>query len=84
MSHTGGARSEGAQLNDHLWKGRPVHKLTFPKRGHAKGGRNNSGRVTVRHHGGGAKRRIRTIDFLRMAPGPHTVERIELFRPPLA
>ncbi|KAJ6163078.1 hypothetical protein N7497_003057 [Penicillium chrysogenum] len=51
--------------------------LRAPPRGHAKGGRNNSGRVTVRHHGGGAKRRIRTIDFLRMAPGPHKVERIE-------
>jgi ribosomal protein L2 len=74
---TPGVRHLRRPVNDHLWKGRPVHKLTFPKRGHAKGGRNNSGRVTVRHHGGGAKRRIRTIDFLRMAPGPHTVERIE-------
>lgn len=54
-----------------------MHRLTFPKRGHAKGGRNNSGRVTVRHHGGGHKRRIRTVDFLRQAPGPHLVERIE-------
>lgn len=27
--------------------------------------------------GGGAKRRIRTVDFMRFAPGPHTVERIE-------
>ncbi|EKV04803.1 Nucleic acid-binding, OB-fold [Penicillium digitatum] len=74
---TPGVRHLRRPVNDHLWKGRPVHKLTFPKRGHAKGGRNNSGRVTVRHHGGGAKRRIRTVDFLRMAPGPHTVERIE-------
>jgi ribosomal protein L2 len=74
---TPGVRHLRRPVNDHLWKGRPVHKLTFPKRGQAKGGRNNSGRVTVRHHGGGAKRRIRTIDFLRMAPGPHTVERIE-------
>ncbi|CAG7927165.1 unnamed protein product [Penicillium olsonii] len=74
---TPGVRHLRRPVNDHLYKGRPVHKLTFPKRGHAKGGRNNSGRVTVRHHGGGAKRRIRTIDFLRMAPGPHTVERIE-------
>ncbi|KAL4933913.1 mitochondrial 54S ribosomal protein uL2m [Aspergillus undulatus] len=62
---------------DHLWKGRPVHKLTFPKRGHSKGGRNNTGRVTVRHHGGGHKRRIRVVDFKRDAPGPHLVERIE-------
>lgn len=74
---TPGVRHLRRPVNDHLWKGRPVQKLTFPKRGHAKGGRNNTGRVTVRHHGGGHKRRIRTVDFLRMAPGPHLVERIE-------
>ncbi|KAJ6171066.1 54S ribosomal protein RML2 [Penicillium chermesinum] len=34
-------------------------------------------RVTVRHMGGGHKRRIRTVDFLRMDPGPQLVERIE-------
>ncbi|KAJ5762375.1 uncharacterized protein N7511_005757 [Penicillium nucicola] len=74
---TPGVRHLRRPVNDHLWKGRPVHKLTFPKRGQAKGGRNNSGQVTVRHHGGGAKRRIRTVDFLRMDPGPQAVERIE-------
>lgn len=31
----------------------------------------------VRHRGGGAKRRIRTVDFERWTPGPHLVERIE-------
>ena len=30
-----------------------------------KGGRNNSGRITVRHQGGGHKRRYRRIDFKR-------------------
>jgi len=54
-----------------------ISPLTFAKKGHGKGGRNNSGRVTIRHRGGGHKRRIRTVDFLRMVPGPHTVERIE-------
>lgn len=77
IPRTPGVRHLRRPVNDHLFKGRPIHRLTFPKRGHAKGGRNNSGRVTVRHHGGGAKRRIRTVDFLRMAPGPHLVERIE-------
>ena len=43
----------------------------------SKGGRNNTGKITVRHRGGGAKRRIRTVDFHRWLPGPHTVERIE-------
>lgn len=74
---TPGTRHLRRPLNDHLWKGRPIQRLTFPKRGQAKGGRNNTGRVTVRHHGGGHKRRIRTVDFLRLAPGPHSVERIE-------
>ncbi|KAJ5632611.1 54S ribosomal protein RML2 [Penicillium lividum] len=74
---TPGLRHLRRPVNDHLFKGRPIHRLTFPKRGHAKGGRNNSGQVTVRHHGGGAKRRIRTVDFLRMDAGPHLVERIE-------
>ena len=60
-----------------VWKGRPYLPLTFPKKGHAKGGRNSAGRITVRHRGGGHKRRIRTVDFMRMAPGPHSVDRIE-------
>ncbi len=33
--------------------------------------------MTVRHRGGGHKRRIRTVDFDRRTPGPHTVDRIE-------
>jgi ribosomal protein L2 len=74
---TPGVRHLRRPINDHLWKGRPFLPLTFAKKGHGKGGRNNSGRVTIRHRGGGHKRRIRTVDFLRMAPGPHTVERIE-------
>ena len=34
-----------------------------------KGGRNNQGRITVRHHGGGAKRKYRIIDFKRQKDG---------------
>ena len=52
-------------------------QLTIAKKGHGKGGRNNSGRVTVRHRGGGHKTRIRTVDFERLKPGIHIVERIE-------
>lgn len=74
---TPGVRHLKRPINDHLWKGRPFLPLTFAKKGHGKGGRNNSGRITIRHRGGGHKRRIRTVDFLRMTPGPHTVERIE-------
>ena len=41
------------------------------------GGRNNRGRVTVRHRGGGHKRRYRIIDFKRDKSGVATVKSIE-------
>ncbi|KXT07383.1 hypothetical protein AC578_530 [Pseudocercospora eumusae] len=74
---TPGVRHLRRPINDHLWKGKPHRPLTFPKIGHGKGGRNNSGRVTMRHRGGGHRRRIRTVDYIRAAPGKHLVERIE-------
>jgi large subunit ribosomal protein L2 len=46
-----------------LWKGEPVKALTEGLR--KKGGRNNTGRITVRWRGGGAKRRYRIVDFKR-------------------
>ena len=59
-----------------LWKGRPVKALT---EGLLKtGGRNNTGRITMRRMGGGAKRLYRIVDFRRVKHGiPATVERIE-------
>ena len=43
-----------------------------------KGGRNNLGRITVRHQGGGAKRKYRVIDFLRNKDNiPATVKTVE-------
>ncbi len=72
---TPGRRWLRRPVNNHLWKGGPVRKLTSAKR--KQGGRNNTGRVTVRHQGGGHRRRIRHVDFHRLAPGPHEVERIE-------
>ena len=74
---TPGLRHLRRPINDHLWKGKPHRALTFPKVGHGKGGRNNTGRITVRHHGGGARRRIRTVDFKRLESGKHLVDRIE-------
>lgn len=41
------------------------------------GGRNNSGQITVRHHGGGHKRQYRLIDFKRDKTVPAKVERME-------
>jgi large subunit ribosomal protein L2 len=59
-----------------LWKGRPVKKLT---EGVTKsGGRNNNGRITSRHRGGGHKRLYRVIDFKRTKfDVSAVVERIE-------
>lgn len=47
----------------YLWRGRPVKSLTFGLR--KKAGRNNTGRITVWHRGGGNKRKYRMIDFRR-------------------
>jgi len=59
-----------------LYKGKPVKQLT---QGLIKsGGRNNNGRVTTRHQGGGHKRSYRLIDFKRNKfDMVATVERIE-------
>ena len=46
-----------------LWKGKPVKALTEGLKSH--GGRNNQGRITTRHQGGGHARRYRIIDFKR-------------------
>ena len=50
-----------------LTKKAPEKSLLEPLR--KKGGRNNTGRVSVRHHGGGSARQYRLIDFLRRKDG---------------
>ena len=62
-----------------LFKGRPVKELTEGLK--KNGGRNNSGRITVRHQGGGHKKRYRSVDFKRRKFDiSATVERIEYDR----
>ena len=60
----------------HLWKGKPVKGLT---EGLSKsGGRNNQGRISMWHRGGGHKRSYRVVDFKRTKRGvPAIVERLE-------
>ena len=54
----------------------PQKSLLLPNR--KRGGRNNQGRITVRHRGGGAKRQLRIIDFKRDKVGvPGRVASIE-------
>jgi large subunit ribosomal protein L2 len=57
-------------------KGEPEKTLLAPVS--KKGGRNNNGRITTRHQGGGHKRRYRLIDFKRTKDGvPAKVHSIE-------
>jgi large subunit ribosomal protein L2 len=71
-----GRRSLVKVVNPNLHKGKPLAALTeHKKRG---SGRNNSGRITVRHKGGGHKQHYRLIDFKRDKDGvPAKVERLE-------
>ncbi|MEQ1648345.1 MAG: 50S ribosomal protein L2 [Hyphomicrobiaceae bacterium] len=60
----------------HLWKGAPVKMLTEGKS--KTGGRNNHGRITMRHIGGGHKQSYRKVDFRRTKHDMvATVERLE-------
>ena len=63
-------------VHPHLYKGRPFAALLESKS--KSGGRNNNGRITSRHIGGGHKHHYRIIDFKRTKDNiPATVERIE-------
>ena len=59
-----------------LWKGKPLKSLTVGS--HSTGGRNNLGRITSRHKGGGHKQKYRQIDFYRKKDNIKAkIERIE-------
>ena len=59
-----------------LWKGAPYKPLTKGQK--STGGRNNYGRITSRHRGGGSKHKFRVIDFYRKKKNVSAdIERIE-------
>ncbi len=60
---TNGRRGMSALTNEGLTKKKPEKSLTVKKT--KTGGRNNQGRMTVQHIGGGAKQKYRVIDFKR-------------------
>ena len=60
---TNGTRQKSTIVNDEITTNVPEKSLTVTLT--KKGGRNNQGRITVRHRGGGAKRKYRIIDFKR-------------------
>ena len=71
-----GRRHQVAVKTAGLHKGKPFSGLLAKKS--KNGGRNNTGRITVRHQGGGHKQRYRIIDFKRDKDGiPGEIERLE-------
>ncbi len=71
-----GRRGATGYTFDEVTRSRPEKSLLVP--GKRTGGRNNQGRLSVRHRGGGAKRRLRVIDFKRDKVGvPGRVDSIE-------
>ena len=71
-----GRRHQVKVLNTELHKGKPFKALLEKKS--KSGGRNNNGRITTRHIGGGHKQHYRVIDFKRTKDGiPSVVERLE-------
>ena len=71
-----GRRGMVKVVSPDLHKGKPHAPLLEAKS--ATDGRNNAGRITVRHRGGGHKRHYRRIDFKRNKDGiPGVIERLE-------
>jgi len=71
-----GRRNLVKVITPDLHKGAPFRPLLAGE--HKSGGRNNAGRITTRHRGGGHKQRYRKIDFRRSKDGiPARTEHIE-------
>jgi large subunit ribosomal protein L2 len=71
-----GRRFETFLTFEEITRRRPEKSLLRPKR--RTSGRNQYGRITVRHRGGGAKRQLRAVDFRREKSGvPATVAAVE-------
>lgn len=76
LKPTSAGRRHVIKVTRDVYKGRPHDALTEKKS--KTGGRNNAGRITTRHHGGGHKQLLRIIDFKRNKSGIGArVERIE-------
>jgi len=74
--YTAGRRFMTAQTNEDITATEPERSLLAPL--HRKGGRNNLGRITSRHRGGGSGHKYRIVDFKRDKTGvPGRVATIE-------
>ncbi len=72
---TPGRRNMSVQSFEEITKKSPEKSLLTVLK--SKAGRNNMGRITVRHQGGGHKRKYRIIDFKRQCADPATVIAVE-------
>ena len=73
---TAGTRQRSVLTSEEITKSTPEKSLTVTKK--KTNGRNNQGKITVRHRGGGVKRKYRLIDFKRRKDGvPALVSAIE-------
>ena len=66
-SYTPGTRNRALSSFDEITKSKPEKSLI--KKNHRNKGRNNRGVITIRHRGGGHKKRYRIIDFKRNKSG---------------
>ena len=66
-SMTNGQRQRSVLKSDEITKTTPEKSLVVTKK--KTDGRNNQGKITVRHRGGGVKRKYRLIDFKRVKDG---------------
>ena len=64
---TPGTRQRSVLTSEEITKSTPEKSLTVTKK--KTSGRNNQGKITVRHRGGGVKRKYRLIDFKRRKDG---------------
>ena len=73
---TNGTRQRSVLVNDEITKTTPEKSLVVTKK--KTNGRNNQGKITVRHRGGGVKRKYRLVDFKRVKDNvPAVVNAIE-------
>ena len=70
-SYTPGTRNRALSSFDEITKAKP--EKTLIRKNHRNKGRNNRGVITVRHRGGGHKKKYREIDFRR---NKHNIEAI--------
>ena len=76
---TSGSRQRSVLVSGEITNEKPLKSLTDTKK--KTDGRNNQGKITVRHRGGGVKRKYRLIDFKRVKDGVTAVVKSKEYDP---